>query len=147
MSLIINLVLIGLVAGGAYKRYSHHSKIPDDLTIAAQQKIKASMKISREEMKRQHQKMRQDRAALKAIIEAEEFDSVAYAAEIEKMLTSKSDIERIRAQNMGDVLSELSQEDRQKISKRFLKSLSGKGGKGDKRKREGGNNRPPKNYE
>ena len=125
LSILLNLALVGAVGGQTYKRYQWHQP-PAELGEQSRDVMRQKMKAAREDMRAQFQKMREHHQALKDIISAPEFDTQAYDAGIEKILGIKDDIAHHKAAVMGQILSELSQEERQKMSGRLLHSLSGK---------------------
>ena len=123
LSLLLNLTFIGFVSADYYKKSQHSeiSKIMDERT----RDIVSKLKPSRSELKERMQSIRKDRALLKGIISAEEFDLNAYQNTIDKIMDQKDEMARARAQKMGKTLSQLSQEDRISLSNHMLKRLSG----------------------
>lgn len=132
LSVLLNLVLLGVICGGFYKVNRWHDS---DLNVSEQSRvvIKTNMLESRAQMRESFQEVRKYNAQLKEIMEAENFDPQAYDAVIEKILTTKAAVSRQKAEAMGKTLAILPLEDRRKFSSKVLRILSHKHGKrGDK---------------
>ena len=123
LSLLLNLTFIGFVSADYYKKYQHSkvSKIMDERT----RDIVSKLKPPRSKIKERMQLMRKNRAALKDVISAEEFDLNAYQNTIDKIMNQKDEMARARANKMGETILQLSQEDRISLSNHMLKRMSG----------------------
>jgi Spy/CpxP family protein refolding chaperone len=122
LSLILNLMLLGLIGGKIYKKTSYHRDI--EISDSSRDIIRQNIKEAKENVRAQFKQMRAYKDELETIITADQFDINAYNDVIGKMLALKSDISVSRAESMGKTLSELPKEDRLKLSDRFLRSLS-----------------------
>ena len=87
ISVLLNVILIGLVAGHSVKRWSDHpmeramkEMSPEGRHIVAR-KLQSAFRYGRDEMK----KMRATKKELKNILMAEEFDAEAFEEAAEKM--------------------------------------------------------------
>jgi Spy/CpxP family protein refolding chaperone len=123
LSLLLNIALIGVVLGGMYKRYKWHQP-PVELSEKSQKILKDNFQQTRMEMRESFDKIRADGRELQHIITAETFDREAYDEAVSKILKKKDDLAHAKADSMGDVLSRLSVEERQKISKRLVRGLA-----------------------
>lgn len=124
ISTLLNLLLIGVIIGNLYSQHikPHHLIIGEDKT---QDLIREKMAMNRAYLPSEMQKMREQYELLKDIITAPEFDLAAYEALIPQIMESKNKMGKAKAEQMGKALQGLSQEERQKISKRFLKGMMG----------------------
>lgn len=125
VSLLLNLVLIGVGAGAAYKMRANFALSPQPVSTEVRQKLKRSMKENRAEMRPLFKQMKENKKELRTILTAEEFDASAYRKSMENILDVKDKVARQRAVSMEKVLAELSPSERQKISERFLKRMDG----------------------
>lgn len=132
LSLLLNLILMGVVGGGLYKKYERHT-LPSEFGENVRSTLKENVKKSRQEIRAQFKEMRQYSEALKEIINAPEFDQEAYKAITGKILEGKDRVARQKADVMGNTLAELSQEERQEISAHIIKRLGPKHGRKHKR--------------
>ena len=123
LSLLLNIALIGVVLGGVYKRHKWHQP-PIELSEKSQKILKDNFQQSRMQMKESFDQIRADSRELQNIITAETFDREAYNEVVSKILENKDALAHAKADSMGDVLSRLSAEERQKISKRLVRGLS-----------------------
>ena len=135
LSILINLVLIGVVGGSFYK---HHKKyahpIPKELSAESRAELEDDMKASREKMRAQFKELKKYHGELRSVVTAEEFDIDAYNESVDRILDTKDEMGKQKAEMMGNILSKLSLEERRKVSERFLKSFTHKyGRKGRKR--------------
>ena len=135
LSILINLVLVGVVSGSLYKRHKKHAPpIPKELSTEIRAKLEGNIKESRGKMREQFKELKQSHEVLQRIVTAEQFDIDAYNESVNKILDAKDEISKQKAEMMGNILSELSLEERKKISEKLVKSLSYKTGrKGPKR--------------
>lgn len=130
LSILINLVLIGAVGGNFYKHHKKHGlPIPKELSVESRAKLEENMKQSRGEMREQFKALKKNHEVLQNIVSAEQFDHEAYKVAVNKILDAKDELGRQKAEMMGNVLSELSLEERKKLSAKLLKSLSFKHGR------------------
>lgn len=127
LSIALNLALAGVVAAGVYKKMKWH-KPPVELSEKSRQIMKEGFKSSKEEMRARFKEMKKTRDELNNIMTAEIFDIEAYNKTAEKILDSKDEFARKKAKVMGNTLSELSQEERKKLSRYVLQSFSHKSG-------------------
>ena len=136
-SLLLNVLLIGVVGAGMYKRYQatdfSQSRIADNPNI--KNVVKKAVIENRSQARANMKEMRSRLSALKDVIEAKDFDRAAYDAQVSKILSGRNDMAKIKAKAMGDALSDLSYEERQEFSRHALKSLIGQR-KGQRAKRD-----------
>lgn len=127
-SIILNIVLIGIVAGHSYHRYGMHRDnqiitLLDKSSIALekQQVIRKKLKDSFHN-KKQHTEKKKWREETIAILTAEELDIVAYRKQLEQMVAKHHDNKKQRIEAIISLVSELSQEERVNLAKIFKKS-------------------------
>ena len=124
ISILFNVLFVGMVAGNFYHRINPPQAV-SDIDHSIKELIKDKMVKSGGDTRAEIKKIRAHKDSLKNIITANEFDLEAYNTVVDKILTSKNDMGRQKAEKMGEVLQSLSREERQKISKRFLKGMMG----------------------
>jgi len=83
------------------------------------------MKEARPDMRAHLKQTRAQKNALEKIITASEFNIEDYNTAVQKILAAKNEMGLKKADRMGEVLQSLSQEERQQISKKFLKNMMG----------------------
>lgn len=124
ISVLLNVLLIGMISGNMY----HHIK-PKHIDVAIDDKTKSlihqKMKEGRPDMRLHMKQTRAQKSALEEIITAPEFNIDDYKAVTKEILASKNQMGLKKADRMGEVLQSLSQEERQQISKKFLKNMMG----------------------
>lgn len=128
ISLLLNLLLIGLVGAGAYKKHQwHKGKFSDNPNIKAV--VQKNMENNKGQFRDSMKEMRDQINILKDIIEAEEFDMTKYDDQVSKIISGKNEMAEMKARAMGQALAELSYEERQEFSRHVIKSLVGRGKK------------------
>ena len=69
LSILINLVLIGVVGGGFYKHHKRHTPpVPKELNAESRAKLENNMKVSREKMRAQFQELKNQHNELTDLI-------------------------------------------------------------------------------
>ena len=128
LSIILNLLLIGLVAGHAIKRASYHrepqeaiEQVADTLTTEKREMVQSVMQTMREQKREQHKAMREAREKLMDIFTAPEFDPEAF----QQAAQSLHDQHGVRGQQMTEAFTKLgqslTQEERQALAKAMRK--------------------------
>lgn len=122
---LLNITLLGVVGGGYYKMQRQHvtHETPNK---EVRDFIKEKMKTSKKGMLNQFKEIRQYHSELKQIVTAPEFDRAAYDEVVTKILEVKNQISHQKAEATGNILADMSQEQRQKMAEGLLKNLSGK---------------------
>jgi Asp-tRNA(Asn)/Glu-tRNA(Gln) amidotransferase A subunit family amidase len=122
LSILLNVVLIGLVGGCYYKKFKRQSY--SHFGFTQNEMVAEKMEKSREEMREKYKKMRDQLEALESLIVEPEFNQDKYSQAVEGIIDTKNDMARRKAMLMGEVLSDMSLEERQKMSKNITRSLS-----------------------
>lgn len=128
LSIILNVLLIGLVAGHVIKRASHHraphqalEQIADTFPAEKRDMVQSVMKDMREQKREQHKALREAREKLMDIFTAAEFDPEAF----QQAAKSLHDQHGARGQQMTDAFTKLgqslNQEERQALAKAMRK--------------------------
>lgn len=128
-SLLLNLVLVGVGGGTVYKMREHFFPPSQAVSPEIRQKLKSSMEENRAQMQPVFKEIHAGKKELRDIVLAEDFDGAAYRMSVEHLLDLKDKVARQRALSMEKVLENLSQVEREKISRHFLDHL----GEGRKR--------------
>lgn len=144
ISLLLNIVLISVGAGMAYKM-RRDLPFPHEMSPEAQNFMARTFQQGREEVKPLIDDTRAKRQIVESILIAPDFDRAAYNKAADAMLDARDRISRKKADIMGRALVDLPAPDRQKFANRILDGLEGrKGGKGKhfcKPEKDGGNPR------
>lgn len=127
VSLITNLLLVGVVGGAAYKKWSarpwHEVKKqlePESRNVVArtfQDKFREIRPIGRE--------ARKARGDLIKVMTAEEFDVEAFDKAANELTDLRDRISEIKLQATKDILSQLPKEEREKLAGRLAESIGG----------------------
>jgi Spy/CpxP family protein refolding chaperone len=123
LSLLLNLVLAGMVGGGAWKHW-HHEMPFGEASEQTRALFKQSFDNNRAAMKADIDALRAVRPALEKIVAAEKFDRAAYDAEVKKVLDVRNKMGQRRAAIMGDILAQLPQAERESVGKRMLMKMT-----------------------
>lgn len=131
LSLLLNLVLVGVSVGCFWKRHDH--KMPfSEASEATHAQFRAAFENNRANMRADIDTIRASRTTLESIIAAEPFDRGAYNVEIQNVLNVRDRMGQRRATILGDVLENLPADERAKIAKKITSKLT------DERPRHGG---------
>ena len=128
ISLILNLALIGVIAGGVYKKAKRHMP-PAELSLSSREMMRENIENSKKTMRADFKKMKQHRDDLEDIMLADSFDIEAYNMVVERILDAKDRIAREKSVVMGKTLAQLPLAERKKFAGHVLRSLSHKHGK------------------
>ena len=126
-SLIANLLLVGLVGGAVYKKWSvmpwHELKKqlePESRNVVArtfQDKFREIRPIGRE--------ARKARGDLIKVMTAEEFDPEAFDKAASKLIDARDRMRDVKLEATKDILSQLPQEERAKMAGRMAEAIGG----------------------
>lgn len=131
LSLLLNLILVGVSAGCLWKRHDH--KMPfNEASEQTRTQFRAAFEERRADMRADIETVRASRATLEKIIAAEPFDRGAYNLEVQNVLNIRDRMGQRRADILGDVLEKLTAEDRVEIAQKISAKLA------DDRPRRGG---------
>lgn len=127
LSLIANLLLVGVIGGAAYKHWSevpwHEMKKqlePESRNVLArtfQDRFREIRPIGKE--------ARKARGDLIKVMTAEEFDSEAFDKAAEELAGYRDRIQEIKLQATKDILSQLPQAERAKMADRMAEAIGG----------------------
>lgn len=126
LSLIANVLFVAVGAGLFWRFCKDDVPIAGDMSPEARHFVARTFQEGRERVKPLYENIRAQRPKVEEIITAEKFDKKAYDKEVDKMLDIRDKISRERADVMGQALSDLPQDDREKFAKRALDGLEGK---------------------
>jgi uncharacterized membrane protein len=125
-SFLLNMVLVGVVVGGLYKKHNAHTPRFENMSAETREVLKQSIQKNREAMRENVEQMRGHKEELKVIITAEEFDAAAYDMKMDQVLSIRNTMMVQKSKALGQTLSSLSQEQRTEMSGHILRRLSGK---------------------
>lgn len=125
LSLLLNLVLIG-IGGGMFYRFTMEGPVPGDMTPEARHFMARTFQEGRDRVRPLIGDIKEKRAKVEKTMIADKFDINAYNAAVAEMMTSRDRIARERAEIMGEALVDLPLEDRKRLAKHMLDGLTGK---------------------
>lgn len=135
ISVLLNVVLIGMAAGHMVKRWNHSpmetamkEMSPEGRHIVARE-LQNAFRDGHDDMR----KMRQTKKELKKILTAEEFDADAFESAAEKMHEMRSEMGEKRIDVTKGLAKKLSREDRSALAKKFDRGFHGGYSKDKKR--------------
>lgn len=125
LSLLLNLVLIGVGAGMFY-RFTMEGPVPGDMTPEARHFMARTFQEGRDRVRPLIGDIKEKRKRVEEIMVADEFDLDAYNIAVSEMMASRDKIARKRAEIMGEALVDLPAADRKRLAKHMLDGLTGK---------------------
>jgi uncharacterized membrane protein len=126
LSLLVNIVFIGLAGGVLYRFQGQLPPLPERMSPEARQFITQTYQEGREQIRPLIEEVKAKRGKVESVITADEFDPKAYQDSVNDMMETRAAISRKKAEIMGKALADLPAEDRQEFSKRILESLEGR---------------------
>lgn len=140
LSVVLNVLLIGLVAGKAVHSFrGHHDpveKIAKDMSPEGRHIVARTMQNAFREGRDKMKEMRKTKDEMKKIITADEFDPDAFEAQAEKMHGMFAEMGQKRIEVTKELASQLSKEDRVKLAEGFAKGFHGRSKKDEGRTHE-----------
>ena len=123
LSLLLNLVMLGMAGGCLWKRYDHPRPF-QNTAESTQAAFRAAFEKNRPAMRADMDSIRQSRETLESIMTAETFDRAAYDNAVQGVLNTRDGINRRRAEILGEVLSTLPVEERRKVTRKIISKLT-----------------------
>lgn len=139
LSVILNVLFIGLVAGKAVHKFRDHSpveKIAKDMSPEGRHIVARTMQNAFREGRDKMKEMRKTKDEMKKIITADEFDPEAFEEQAEKMHSMFAEMGQKRIEVTKELAGQLSKEDRVKLAEGFAKGFHGRGKKDEGRTHE-----------
>ena len=133
-SLLLNMVLIGLISGHIYKRWSAQSyqSVQAELSPETRDMVGQTFKNTFREVKDLGDGARLARADLVEILSAEEFDGAAYDMVVARLMDVRNDMQGLKVQAVRELAMTLPAAERQALAARMAKMAGGgerRGGK------------------
>lgn len=123
-SIVLNLALVGTVAGMAYKNWDmRRPPIPADLTQESQSLVRKTFEAGRADVRPMIEHLKSGRKTLQSVLFAPTFDRAAYQSAMDQYLDAKNDMAHKRGKVMGDILEQLPPQDREKFAAHVMKTL------------------------
>ncbi|MCB9964274.1 MAG: periplasmic heavy metal sensor [Rhodospirillales bacterium] len=129
LSILLNIALVGLIAGGSYRVFRHFGPDPDlrkemdSLPPEVRARIDGVFADAREEMFALFKEERSARAAVRAALNADPFIPEDYEQAADDLNRIKLKMLEGRARKTGAIASQLSAEDRRKFSGYLLRGM------------------------
>lgn len=143
ISVILNLVLMGVIAGHAMKKAHEMPWFELRETLAPQtQELMKNMFEAKKDIIRSHwHTLKEKKKALSAVVTAEQFDENAFNIAMQDWQAFNTQVTEGKKGSLSTLLKQLPQEERMKLSEHVVRILIGEkerghaGHKGDMRKR------------
>ena len=128
-SVLLNVLLLGVSAGYALKRYTYEpwSEMKETLAPETRELLRTTLKERLQEARPRIQAYREARSELEAVLTAKIFDEKAYALAAKRMIDLGGDISAHKMETIRTLASALPVEERRKMAQKFVRVLSGKG--------------------
>lgn len=127
LSIILNVMLLGIGGGMIYKHYSHspvedmHAEMSPEARHIVARTMQNAFRDGRETM----EQARQAKKELKDIIAAETFNADLFSVQAEKLQAIKSEMSKKRIDVTKELAAQLSQADRKILAEKFSKGYHG----------------------
>lgn len=128
VSIILNVLLLGAVAGMAVDRFMYGSweqMVSKDLAPETQNVMARTFQKSHEKIKGHYEEMRAARADLAKAFSARNFDERAYEDAVKRMNKARDKVMAQRFEAMKELAVELPQSEREKMAKQLAKGFGG----------------------
>ena len=127
VSLLLNILLIGVVGGHVYKKWADHPwhEVKKELSPESRNVVGRTFQSAFREIRPLGEEARKARASLVKILSAQEFDEDAFDEAADKLVKIRGDMTALKIQASKDVAKELSVEERKKMANRMAKMIGG----------------------
>ena len=138
VSILINILLLGMIAGHYYYKWSHHpwQSVKKDLSPESRNIVGRTFQSAFRDIRPLGDEARKARAELIKILSAEEFDEAAFDKTVAEIVDVRREMTAIKIQATKDAAMNLSAEERKKMADRMAKMVGGGHEKRVKRDRE-----------
>lgn len=136
LSVVLNLVLLGVVGGHMAKRYhdTPWNEMKETLAPQTRDLLKASFEGKREKIHALMREMREKKKNMEAIFSAPEFDVAAFDAAVADWQEFNKNTTQGKMESFKAIMAQLPQEERAKLAPRFVNVLTGSMDRKDKGK-------------
>ena len=132
LSLLLNITLIGVVAGAAYKRWNDEGpRFEDSRDPQFNHKMAKSMKDARKGQEPLFKEMRAAKNRIDQVLSADQFDEAAFHAASEKMYEAQAAMFKARNDAMLNMVKDMSAEERKELAA-HMKAMSDRHGRRDR---------------
>lgn len=126
ISIVLNVLLMGSAAGIGYQMMAAgHSWRDVDMSPQTRNLMKNAFEEKRKRIKVVMQKIHDHRGKLQELIVAPEFDPVAFDAAMREWVVFNNSVTDGKVEFVSNLLTQLSQEERRKVSEKFVDILTG----------------------
>ncbi len=125
ISILLNVLLMGGAAGVGYQMMADHSWHDIDMSPQTRSLMKSAFEEKRKKIKVVMQKIHDHRDKLQALIVAPEFDPVAFDVAMREWVVFNNNVTDGKVTFVSNLLTQLSQEERRKVSEKFVDILTG----------------------
>ena len=127
VSVLVNILLIGMVGGHVYKKWSSHPwhEVKAQLSPESRNVVGRTFQSAFREGRPIADEARKARAEIVKVLSEDELDEEALDAAIRSMLDTREKITEIKIKAMKDVAGQLSAEDRRIMADRMARMVGG----------------------
>lgn len=127
LSLILNVLLLGVIAGDAARRYQDRpwNEFKEQLAPETRALMKKTFEEKRQRIRQNRQITSEMKVDLEKILTAEEFDPAAFETSAKAFLDFNRKISDDKLKTINAMAQELPLEERKKVSKKFISILAG----------------------
>lgn len=137
LSLLLNITLIGVVAGAGYKRWNDDGpRFAESRDPQFNHKMAKSMREARKGQEPLFKQMRAAKEDMNKVLSGDQFDEAAFHDASEKMYKVQADMFKARNEAMLNMAREMSAAERKELAA-HLKAMSERHEKRDRRKEKG----------
>ncbi|MCC6597268.1 MAG: periplasmic heavy metal sensor [Alphaproteobacteria bacterium] len=126
-SLILNMLLLGVLGGHAYRKWKHHpwQDVRQELSPTARNQAARIFQNAFRDIRSVGDEARKARAEMVVILSAETFDPEAFDAVAQKLATMRGEMTTLKIAATKEVASTLDVEDRRKMAERMTQVIGG----------------------
>jgi uncharacterized membrane protein len=127
VSVVLNVVLIGVIGGHFYMRWQENSwqEVRAEIAPESRNLVARTLQKSFRDIRAVGDQARKTRAEILKILSAEKFDEKAYDAQAKKLMEQRVKITAIKVKSTKELAKKLSPEDRANMAQRMTDMLGG----------------------
>ncbi|MBX2834682.1 MAG: periplasmic heavy metal sensor [Micavibrio sp.] len=128
LSILMNILFIGVAGGIAYRQWSHKPwhKVSHDLSPEARNIVGRSFQAAFKDIRPLGNDARKKRAELIKILSAETFEEEAFDENVSKLVSIQDEIMAMKIEGIRKMAKELPAEDRAKMADKIARVVGGR---------------------
>jgi uncharacterized membrane protein len=127
VSIALNIVLLGIVGGDAYRRWQDSPwwEVREEVSPENQNKVASTFQSAFRDIRTVSDEARKIRAEIVTILSAEKFDKGRFEDAIRRLAVTRNKIAAIKVKATRDLAEALSQQERAKMAERMARMVGG----------------------